>query len=111
MGQHLGSNKRSNVLRRRLTSISIDPEKCRFRLIAYGPISEEASTQNEHRALRDTVAALEKALADAMSAAGYPIINPVHSRKPVNAEMFAVVQTSFAIHFPMLRDASATEQP
>src|SRR5882762_11773349 len=35
MGQHLGFNKNSNVLRRRLKSKGIDANKCDFRLVAY----------------------------------------------------------------------------
>src|SRR5258708_1834458 len=67
MGQHLGFNVKSNVLRRRLEQSGIAPEECEFRLVAHGPILAEAKTAEEHRNARDIVAALEKALADAMA--------------------------------------------
>src|SRR2546423_1210007 len=51
MGQHLGFNIRSNVLRRRLADRGVAPEECDFRLVAYGPIMSEATTDEEHRRL------------------------------------------------------------
>lgn len=49
----------------------IQPEQCRFRLVAHGPILEESDQSGEHLARRDHVAALEKALAKSLAAAGY----------------------------------------
>ena len=76
--------------------------------MAHGPILEEATTQAEHCERRDVVAALEKALAEAMSAAGYEVINSVHSRKPLDAELFAGVRTAFAAHFSKLTSGAGT---
>src|SRR5437762_3553800 len=80
MGQHLGFNARSNVLRRHLKVKGIDPHKCTFRLVAHGPILEEASSREAHRRSRDHVGAMEKALAEAMKAAGYHVMNSVSCR-------------------------------
>lgn len=102
MGQHLGFNINSNVLRRRLETSGIAPEACAFRLIAHGPVLAEAQSIEEHRRSRDVVAALEKALAEAMTAAGYDVMNDVHCRMPLDGELFATVRAAFAHHFPRL---------
>jgi hypothetical protein len=103
MGQHLGFNVKSNVLRRRLEKSGIAPEECEFRLTAHGPILAEAKSPEEHRYARDIVAALEKALADAMATAGYQVINPIHCRMPLDNTLFATVQEHFARQFPRIR--------
>lgn len=102
MGQHLGFNVKSNVLRRRLEKSGIAPGVCDFRLIAHGPILAEEQMVDKHRCARDIVAALEKALAEAMSAAGYQVINPVHSRMALDDELFATVRAVFAQYFPRM---------
>src|SRR5256885_9870877 len=66
MGQHLGFNVKSNVLRRHLQKRGLRPEECRFNLVTHGPLLDEVGTVDEHRAARDSIAAMEKALADAM---------------------------------------------
>src|SRR5215207_4311164 len=53
MGQHLGFNDKSNVLRRRPRGRGIDPEDCEYRLVAHGPIWGETADRDEHRILRD----------------------------------------------------------
>lgn len=102
MGQHLGFNKKSNVLRRHLEGKGVAPEKCGFRLVAHGPILEEAHTQDEHREFRDITAAIENALADAMAKAGYTVINTVNCRMPLDEKRFVDVRTAFAARFPEL---------
>lgn len=103
MGQHLGFNDKSNVLRRRLEKTGIAPETCELRLVAHGPILPEAATVEEHRPARDIVAAMEKALANAMRHAGYNVVNDVACTKPLDAARFATVREAFATHFPRLK--------
>ena len=105
MGQHLGFAKNSNMLRRHLNKYGIKPEGCIFRLIALGPIEAEsdAATRLEHDERRDVVAALEKALADALRTAGYGVMNTVQCRKPLDVQLFAEIRASFATCFPGLR--------
>ncbi len=103
MGQHLGFRKQSNALRRLLKAKEVEPEQCVFRLIAHGPIMEEGTTREEHRPRRDRIAALEKALADGLTDAGYDVINMVNSRAPLDPDTFASVLTAFASRFPNLR--------
>ena len=51
------------------------------------------------------MAGLEKALAEAMAAAGYVVMNTVKSRHPVDAGMFAGVRAAFGVEFPGLLGA------
>jgi hypothetical protein len=102
MSQHLGFNERSNVLRRRLGAQGIDPEKCKFRLIAHGPILSEATAFEEHTIPRNITAALEKALAVALADAGYNVINTVHCRIPLDENFFSKVRSAFSAEFPKL---------
>ena len=102
MGQHLGFNDRSNALRRYLLGRGVALEECQYRLVSYGPITGEAATLDEHREPRDIIAALEKALAEAMASAGYTVINTVGCRMPLNEKLFKDVRAAFAVHFPKL---------
>jgi len=106
MGQHLGFNGNGNVLRRQLEKRGFRPEECCFRLVAHGPLAEESPTKDEHRVSRDVVAALEKALAEAMCDAGYMVINTVACRKPLDTERLWDVIEAFLPHFPSLQRPS-----
>jgi hypothetical protein len=108
MSQHLGFNDKSNVLRRHLKDRGIDPERCTFRLIAYGPILQETSSPAEHRKNRDHIAAMEKALADAMTEAGYQVLNTVDCREELAANAFAEVLAAFGTHFKKLANGQRT---
>jgi len=99
MGQHLGFRKESNALRRQLEAKGIVPEKCSFRLVAHGPVLDEGKTKEEHRPRRDKVAAMEKALAEAMCAAGYDVLDKVNCRVPLEEVAFAEVMEAFAEKF------------
>lgn len=97
MGQHLGHQKTQNALRKHLESKGIEPEQCHaFHLIAHGPLFPQAKDMAAHRAPRDVVAALEKALADTLSAVGYRVLNTVHCRKPLDEALFTRVREAFA---------------
>ncbi len=104
MGQHLGFAHNSNMLRRHLLEHGVDPERCAFQLVALGPLEEEsqAEARHEHDERRDQVAAMEKALAEALTAAGCKVMNIVNSRKPLDATRFAAVRAAFARALPAL---------
>src|SRR5260370_21780162 len=106
MGQHLGFNTKSNVLRRSLKSKNIDPERCVFRLVAHGPILPEAANQQAHTRSRDCVAAIEKALSLALVEAGYEVMNIVHCRPTFDPAAFAFVRARCAAHFERRSDSS-----
>jgi hypothetical protein len=112
MGQHLGFSKAANSLRRLLEGSTIEPEKCaQFDLISYGPIFPEIGLTKEqihheqmvlHTPVRDQMAGLEKKLRDALAAAGYHVLNVVHSKKQYDAAHWKAVRTAFTEHFPEL---------
>jgi hypothetical protein len=102
MGQHLGFSNNANPLRRYLKAEDVDPERCLFRLVTYGPILEETATLEEHRQRRDRIGAMEKAWAAAMVSAGYRVMNAVNCRTKLDAELFAIVRSAFASYFEKL---------
>lgn len=112
MGQHLGFSKAQNSLRRLLTEAGVEPETCgQFDLISYGPIFPEIGMTKEqlradqmllHTPVRDQMAALEKKLRDALLAAGYAVLNVVHSKKQYDEIHWDAVRSAFSEHFPEL---------
>jgi hypothetical protein len=111
MGQHFGFAENSSMVRNHLSGRSIRPEDCHFKLVALGPIESEsiAVDRAEHDKRRDTVAAMEKALAIAMTDAGYCVMNDVKSRKVLNQAIFSLVLEHFSKYLPKLRTASPSE--
>lgn len=102
MGQHLGSAKNSSMLRNHLEGRGIVPEQCSFRLVAHGPLLEEASTWGEHRERRDLLAGIERRLIEDLDAAGYDVMNRSRSKKPLDEHLYANARTAVADHFPGL---------
>jgi hypothetical protein len=104
MGQHLGFAAKSCMLRRHLGDHGVQPEDCSFRLVALGPLEAESTgtTRVEHDERRDLLAAMEKALADALTAAGCLVMNRVVSRKHLDGVRFEQVRKVFAGAFPQL---------
>ena len=107
MGQHLGNSDASNTLRKHLIRRGIDPAACDLRLVAYGPILDEAPDHDmdEHKIRRNVVGALEKRLADELTAAGYDVLNPVRCRWELDDALWADVLAVFAGEFPRLAAA------
>lgn len=102
LSHHLGPNEKSNALRKNLEKRKFVAEECRaFRLFACGPIFPESELNHSH--FRDVIAAVEKALADAMHAAGYDMLNEVKSRKPLDQKLWREVAGIFRKHFPRLQ--------
>jgi hypothetical protein len=107
MGQHLGHQKNQNALRKHLEKQGIVPEECAsFHLVAHGPIFPEAENMALHLEPRDIVAAMEKALADALKEAGYNVLNTVKCRMCLDQELWETVRWAFAQHFPKLIPSS-----
>jgi hypothetical protein len=101
LSNHLGGNKHSNALKRHLAQKEIEPERCQFRFHAYGPLFADNSRRT-HGELCDVTSGLEKALAEAMSEAGYDVINKVPCRTPIDRAMFQSARNAFAAHFKNL---------
>jgi len=84
----------------------VETEACQFRLVAYGPILRESKKKNEHYSRRDLIAAAEKALAEAMTDAGYEVMNHVRCRREPDEKLSRQLLAEFAKHFPRLTDAN-----
>lgn len=108
MGQHLGFAKNSNMLRRHLQEHHGSPDGCVFHLVAHGPILEETKDREGHNERRDIIAAMEKALAEDMTAAGYTVMNTVRCRKSLNVDQYTQIRTAFASQFPALGSGSVS---
>jgi hypothetical protein len=80
-----------------------NPEQCEFRLVALGPILSESKDEKKHQEQRDRIAMVEKALADAMQASGYKVMNTVRCRKRLDAKLWRKIVREFATQFPELK--------
>lgn len=106
LSQHLGFNKHANALRRQLLQVGVEPETCRsFEMVAYGPIFPEAATMVDHHPVRNKMAAIERALRDALQLAGYKVLNTVHCRHEPDIAQWRAVLDAFATRFPKLKTA------
>ncbi|MCX6906685.1 MAG: hypothetical protein NTY01_01440 [Verrucomicrobia bacterium] len=104
LSQHLAQNTKSNALRHNLENNGVDADACRlFKLISYGPILPEESKMDRHTPARDRMAGLEMGLWDALSSAGYPMLNEVRSRKPLDKPLLREILAAFAPKFPKLK--------
>jgi hypothetical protein len=104
LGKHLGTVTTTNQMRKHLKKKGLEPEACRYRFAAYGPVLAEAATKDRgtHYPLRDKVAAMEKELAVLLEAAGYLVLNEVRSRKVLDEDAFQPAVEAFSEYFPKL---------
>ncbi|MBL6974731.1 MAG: hypothetical protein ISR64_03275 [Deltaproteobacteria bacterium] len=88
IGQHLDSrpNAKGNAMARQLKTEGVDPTKCRFEMLAFGPIFPEQETMAEHRVIRDRVAALERKLADHLKGRGHTVIGTHPRKRPLDEQ-------------------------
>lgn len=119
MGQHLGSLKNQNALRKHLLAKGLTLEECTFHLISHGPIHpeverpaslEERNARRDelmelHRPLRDEVGAYERDLAVALASAGYQVLNKVRWKPVGNPDQWRQILVEFARHLPRLEQA------
>lgn len=65
LGQHLDirANAKANTLLRHVRAQGLDPLKCEFELLAFGPLFPEQTTMELHRKFRNQIAPLETSLA------------------------------------------------
>jgi hypothetical protein len=73
-------------------------------MTAFGPIFAQQAEMASHRAPRDTVAALEKKLADALEAAGYEVLNRVNCRAALDQRLWSKAAAAFAEEYPRLQE-------
>ena len=102
MGQHLSFSATSSMLRKHLASRRVDPIDCTFRMVSHGPILDEVDNMEDHKPLRDQIAAMERELAADLSRAGYDVVNKVPARASLDEDAYAGVRAAFAGEFPGL---------
>lgn len=104
-GQHLGRNKNANALKRNLEAMGLRLDQIEaYDFVFYGPVFAEAEDFETHKPRRDSVAALEKKLADSLTDVGYKVLNEVNCRRPLDFALWDRVKESFMREFPRLRD-------
>jgi hypothetical protein len=93
VGQHLDTraNAKANALARQLARCGLGVERCTFRMVAVGPLFPEQPDRASHDLHRDKVAALERALADHLRAAGHEVIGTHGRPRPHDAEVLAKI--------------------
>ena len=106
IGLHLGNNRRQARIRHYLETRNppIEPSDCReFQIVAYGPMNPEVQGWNAHKVERDRVAAMERALADALGVpGGYTVLNKVNCRIVPDINLWQEVREEFAQSFPRI---------
>lgn len=111
MGQHLGAIQTQNALRKHLERRGVELTACAFHLVSHGPLypevektegAERAALMAAHLPVRDIVGAMEKALADDLSAAGYDVLNTVKWKPPLDPVLWVPVREAFAREFSRL---------
>ena len=100
---HLGSNKHANALQRHLRRHNIKFEECEsLEFVAHGPLEDEASDWDSHKLRRDRTHALERDLCEAMTRAGYRVLNKVDCLTPTDGDAWKPVRHAFAQRFDRL---------
>jgi len=102
IGQHLDfrPNARGNAMARQLKKAGIDPARCRFEMIAVGPLRPEEATMDTHKASRDALAALEQTAAQFLKDRGYRVLGQHHNRKALNPDDWRQVEPTLQREFP-----------
>ena len=106
LGQNLGTLANASMVRNNLEKRGIDPVTCQFEMVGFGPIFEEMPGKDmaAHKPIRDKVAAVEKRLAEDLTAAGYDVMNVVRSNAPLDLDVYEPVKAAFAAEFPELAE-------
>ena len=102
IGQHLDfrANAKGNALGKQLGQINVHPSQCTFEMLAIGPIFPEQDTFDLHKPIRDTVGALEAALADELVRRGYNVIGTHGRRVTPDANLWAEILRHTNPKFP-----------
>ena len=69
----LRPNAKSNALAKQLSRADVNPSDCTFEMVAIGPVFPEQSSFESHKPFRDSMAALEAAMANVLSDRGYTV--------------------------------------
>lgn len=98
---HLGSNERSNPIRRYLTQRGVDAEGCHaIDFAAYGPLYEVPVERDLYLVMRGKVAAMEKELWLFLHNASFDLLNQCPPCNfSLDQEVWKSVRSAFANHF------------
>ncbi len=98
---HLGTNERSNALRRYLAAKGIEVQDCQgLDFAAYGPIGDVPTERSAYRVARTKIAALEKRLWQEIQEAGMDMLNRCPTCKTRHDHTtFAAMRAAFAPFF------------
>ena len=93
IGQHLDSRAyaKGNALTRNLRAAGIEPSACAMEMIAIGPIFPEERDFDQHKRVRDRMAALELGLARALHLRGYTVLGRHAASQEPDARMLQQV--------------------
>ena len=101
----LGKNIQSNAIRRNLREAGLCPDQCSaFELIAHGPVFPETDDRKKYDAWWWEVAALERALTEALKAAGYSVLNRTEDNVRYDCVLWDKAKEAFGCPFPELTD-------
>lgn len=100
---HLGPNENANALKRHLRKHGIDFSECdALEFLAHGPLEHEVENWTDHKPRRDRTHALERDLCEALTEAGYEVMNKVTCRLSTDREAWESVRTAFSQRFDRL---------
>ena len=97
LGQHLDvrPSAKANTLLRQVKNLGWNPLKCRYELVAFGPIFPEQADLDSHRAKRDIIAPLETKLAQLFKDAGFKVVGSHGKQQTVDPELSRQVEQAF----------------
>lgn len=97
LGQHLDvrPSAKANSLLRQVRSMGWDPIKCKYELVAFGPIFPEQPDLDSHRVKRDIIAPLESHLAQLFKNAGFKVVGSHGKQYAVDQEISKQVEKAF----------------
>ncbi len=89
ISQHLDArpSAKGNALARNLRAAGIEPSACTMEMIAIGPIFPEARNFDQHKRVRDRMAALERGLAQELRRRGYTMLGKHAASREPNARI------------------------
>jgi hypothetical protein len=101
LGQHLDirTNAKANTLLRHVRAQGLDPLRCSFQLLAFGPLFPEQATMELHTRFRDRIAPLESLLAALLRSRGFIVVG-VHGKAGAPEQQLAAeVERVFRAEF------------
>lgn len=94
LSQHLDVRPKAtaNMLLRHVRKQKLDPIRCSFEMVAFGPLFPEQPDLERHRRFRDIVAPLESALAEHLRGRRYTVVGNHSTTGKLNKALFARVR-------------------